>query len=133
MPGLLLRPHPLAPVASLGIAMIGAYQRWVSPRKGFACPLRIARGRRSCSSHARRLLRRNPRNVWRLRTLMRRRFARCRAARLDLLAMAEFQPGRRKTKKDGRGYWRRQWHECTDWRNWCNGCDCTGCDLDCSP
>ena len=36
------------------ISLIGAYQRYVSPRKGYCCAYRVCTGGRSCSSYAKR-------------------------------------------------------------------------------
>ena len=40
-------------VRSGSILLIGAYQRYVSPRKGYCCAYRSCTGGRSCSSYAR--------------------------------------------------------------------------------
>lgn len=39
------------PARALALAAIRAYQRWLSPRKGFSCALRGATGGASCSAY----------------------------------------------------------------------------------
>ena len=41
-----------SPAAALSIGAIGAYQRWISPRKGFCCAHRACTGGLSCSAFA---------------------------------------------------------------------------------
>ncbi len=41
---------------SWAIYLIGVYQRWVSPWKGFSCPHRLLHGGLSCSAHIKMLL-----------------------------------------------------------------------------
>lgn len=36
----------------LSLAMIGGYQKWISPRKGFSCAHRVAYGGTGCSGYA---------------------------------------------------------------------------------
>ncbi len=43
----------------LALLLIRAYQRWISPHKGFACAHRVHRGGASCSSAGFRLIRRH--------------------------------------------------------------------------
>ncbi|MEM8872627.1 MAG: membrane protein insertion efficiency factor YidD [Planctomycetota bacterium] len=68
----------LRPVDAAGLVLIHAYRRWLSPRKGFACPHRLLHGGDSCSAYGLRVIRRA--GVLRFRLLMQRRFAACRAA-----------------------------------------------------
>ena len=104
----------------LMLMLVAAYRRWASPRKGFACPHRLLHGGRSCSAFGRDALRR--RGVLTSRELMRRRFARCRAARAELLAKAEFKPFRKRERKRDRRTWRK--------RDLCGDC---GSELYCLP
>jgi uncharacterized protein len=60
---------------SLTLAGVGAYRRYVSPRKGFACAMRVHRGGQSCSAFAERVIRRF--GVRRGVSLLQRRLARC--------------------------------------------------------
>lgn len=46
------------PAASAAVAAIGAYQRYVSPYKGFCCAHRARTGHASCSQFARRAIER---------------------------------------------------------------------------
>ncbi len=54
---------------------VGAYRRYVSPRKGFACAMRVHGGGQSCSAFAERVIRRfgAPRGL----LLLQRRLERC--------------------------------------------------------
>ena len=58
--------------------MIGLYQRWLSPLKGFCCAYRQERKRCSCSEFGRRAVLRV--GVMKFFPLMKQRFARCAAA-----------------------------------------------------
>jgi uncharacterized protein len=62
-------------VKALALAGVGAYRRYVSPHKGFACAFRVHRDGLSCSAHAERVIRRC--GVTRGLALLRRRLARC--------------------------------------------------------
>jgi putative component of membrane protein insertase Oxa1/YidC/SpoIIIJ protein YidD len=57
------------------IALIGTYQRYVSPHKGFCCAYRVHTGRSSCSEFARRAIRRL--GLIEGLSLLRLRFAAC--------------------------------------------------------
>ena len=71
-------------VSGLAVGMIAAYQRYLSPHKGFYCAHRVLHGGPSCSEFARRVVLR--RGVGPLAPLLRRRFARCAAAARRLRA-----------------------------------------------
>lgn len=60
---------------ALALAGVGAYRRYVSPHKGFACAYRVHRNGLSCSAHAERVIRRF--GVVRGLALVQRRLARC--------------------------------------------------------
>lgn len=60
---------------ALALAAIRAYQRWVSPHKGFACAWRVHTGRASCSQLAARAVRRY--GVWGGWVLLRQRLHLC--------------------------------------------------------
>ena len=98
---LIARPAD-ALATSVAVLAVDAYRRFLSPRKGYSCPHRLLHGRRSCSAHGRLILRRV--GVFHFRVLMRRRFERCRAARLQLVAMAEFDPNRSEANQRRRGH-----------------------------
>ena len=70
-------PAPSA-AAYVADAMIGGYQTWISPYKGFRCAHRALHGRSSCSQYGRRAVMRK--GVVLAVPLMQRRFARCREA-----------------------------------------------------
>ena len=117
--------------------MIVLYQRHLSPHKGFACPMRVLRSRNSCAEFARRAVRRV--GVIRLVPLMRRRFARCAAARRA--AALPPQPPRPldyqtprppPDRKEKRRRWTsRTAYDRSGW-NACDWCDCSA-DLLCFP
>lgn len=73
----------------LAAGSIGAYQRWLSPYKGYCCAWRGCTGRSSCSEHARRLvLRCGVLALWRAPP---RQFERCRRAHQHLIAVGARQ------------------------------------------
>ena len=150
MPGaVIVQDHLIRPTL---IGLVLAYQRWLSPWKGFACAHRLRHGGDSCSGHALRILRRGRRSMLRLRPLMRRRFARCRAASPDCLAMTEFDPTAwndardraAQTRPDEKAKRRRRRRKGESWCSGTHYCDIPfcGCDglgggigdgCDCSP
>src|SRR5687767_4805865 len=98
--------------------LIRAYQRHVSPYKGFRCAYRALHGRSSsCSQFARRVLQRH--GLGGLAPLLRRRFAKCREAAGKLKQRVLDYEAKRKER-------RRQRRE-----SWTDHCDCGG--YDCVP
>ena len=71
------------------IAAIRAYQRHLSPRKGYGCAYRLMHGGSGCSGVGLRLVRRY--GVWQGTLLVRERLRRCRTSRGALISR---QPGR---------------------------------------
>jgi putative component of membrane protein insertase Oxa1/YidC/SpoIIIJ protein YidD len=69
------------------LALIGAYQRYLSPRKGYVCALRAARGGRSCSRYGARAIARA--GLWSGTRLAWRRLQACAVA---AQALAEAAP-----------------------------------------
>jgi putative component of membrane protein insertase Oxa1/YidC/SpoIIIJ protein YidD len=65
---------------------ISAYQKWLSPRKGFCCAFGKATGQWTCSSYAKRIV--SEHGTLALAKAMPRQFARCRSAQARLLAIA---------------------------------------------
>jgi putative component of membrane protein insertase Oxa1/YidC/SpoIIIJ protein YidD len=63
------------PFTALALGLIRAYQRWVSPYKGFACAHRVHRGGPSCSVVGARVLRRF--GLWRGLPVLRLRLRTC--------------------------------------------------------
>lgn len=59
----------------IALALIRAYQRWISPHKGFACAHRLHHGGASCSQAGFRLIRRH--GLWNGYPLLRERLRRC--------------------------------------------------------
>lgn len=59
----------------IALALIRAYQRWISPYKGFACAHRLHGGGASCSQAGFRLIRRH--GLWKGLPLLRERLRRC--------------------------------------------------------
>ncbi len=60
---------------SIALAAIRAYQRWISPHKGFQCAHRLHGGGSSCSTVGFRLIRRH--GLWDGWPLLRERLRRC--------------------------------------------------------
>ncbi|MEJ8851954.1 membrane protein insertion efficiency factor YidD [Variovorax rhizosphaerae] len=78
-------------------ALIGVYQRYVSPYKGFCCAYSARTKRRSCSAYAKSIIERLGAEA--LIAAMPRQFARCKAAYLALtLAAAESQSEEQRQK-----------------------------------
>lgn len=65
---------------------ITAYQKWLSPRKGFCCAYGRATGLWTCSSYAKHIVKEH--GTVALARAMPRQFARCRAAQTRLVALA---------------------------------------------
>lgn len=65
----------MKPLRWLALLAIGAYQRFLSPYKGFACAYRVHTGRASCSELGRRAIRRH--GLWGGLQLLQRRTALC--------------------------------------------------------
>lgn len=87
--------------AAFLVALIDAYQRYVSPHKGFRCAHRVLHGGASCSGFAKHVLLRNgPR--WFL-PLMRRRFAACAAAASELSRRSILDKEKRDDEANDRG------------------------------
>ena len=94
-------------------ALITAYQRYVSPYKGFCCAHRVAHGGLSCSAYAKRQLLR--RGIGEAARRMRMRFAACAAAAVLLHAAAAGANGdeaRRRARKATRPISRTAAHTC---------------------
>lgn len=99
-----------APVSLLAVELIGLYQRWISPVKGFCCALRQRRPRcQSCSQFGRRVIERF--GLLPGVRLIRRRFDKCRHAGLVLDYESKREQPRRKEQP------RRTWADCAP------GCD----------
>ena len=102
-------------------ALIRAYQRYVSPRKGFGCAVRIRRGGLPCSEFAKRVILR--RGLFGATWLVRRRLRAC-SATAKAKPIREYQPlpvppREQRTKRD----------YVTD----CAGDPFSGCDVGCDP
>lgn len=83
---------------AIALALIRAYQRWISPRKGFACAHRVHRGGASCSQAGFRLIRRHGLGAgW---PLLRERLRRCSQIAAAARALA---PGRLRPLAGQRG------------------------------
>lgn len=73
------------------IAAIRAYQRHLSPRKGYGCAYRLVHGGSGCSGVGLRLVRRY--GVWQGVWLLRQRLRRCQQAQRQRTARLHFQSG----------------------------------------
>lgn len=94
-------------LAGAALAAIAGYQRWISPRKGYACAYRIAHGGTGCSGYAKQAIR--DRGLIRALPQVRARFRACHAAAMTLRE--------KDTKKD---------HRHNRWYHWCDITSC--CD-----
>ena len=116
-------------ISPLACWLIGVYQRYISPRKGFCCAYRVRhRSRDSCSQYARRAI--SKLGLLPGVRLLRRRFDKCRHASQVL----EYEPKREKPKRH-----HSNWH--ADCGSSCDpgvpidACDCasgvdpSGCDV----
>jgi len=74
-----ISPDRLSPLAWLLIRLIGCYQCYLSPYKGFRCAHRALHGGESCSQFVKRAVRQQ--GARRSLSAARSRFAECRAAR----------------------------------------------------
>jgi len=92
------------------IRMIEGYQRWISPRKGYACAHRILHGGTGCSGFAKAAIAEH--GAIRALPLVRARFRACHAATLQLQAQDPLPPGQRR---------RSRWWDCL------HGCDISYC------
>ncbi|MCC6136261.1 MAG: membrane protein insertion efficiency factor YidD [Candidatus Contendobacter sp.] len=108
-------------VDRLALAAITAYQRHLSPRKGFCCAHRVQHGGPSCSEYARQTL-----IVYGLRQtapLLRQRLLACREAARAFIAERDDKDERNKP-------WWRQVLDCMDIFGACDGgCVPDSCDL----
>ncbi|WP_416208578.1 membrane protein insertion efficiency factor YidD [Acidovorax sp.] len=77
-------PEHSTSAASAAVAAIGAYQRYVSPYKGFCCAHRARTGHASCSQFARRAIERC--GLLAGLSLLRRRLLTCAASYQALMA-----------------------------------------------
>ncbi|MBE9128523.1 MULTISPECIES: membrane protein insertion efficiency factor YidD [unclassified Coleofasciculus] len=74
MTSISVEPH----VRQIAIDAIALYQTYISPRKGFACPHRMAQGGESCSMYIKHLL--GEEQLMSVIQLSRHRFKACAAA-----------------------------------------------------
>lgn len=102
---------------------VGAYQRHLSPHKGFCCAYRVHTGRVSCSEFGRRVLLRL--GLLAFFRLMPRQFARCRAAFASIQLGSHHSPDQSRLRKAVDG--------CDCGLSSCDVADCAldGCDLPC--
>ena len=130
--------------AQLAADAIRAYQRWISPYKGFSCAYRVLHGGRSCSAFGKRLVMRS--GVTKAIATMRSRFAACRAAAQTLRKRRILDYASRKPQEQRRQQAQSRWRDSCDPGS--AACDCgpdIGCDFagdaacaaadgcDCSP
>jgi len=105
-------------MTALAVNLIGLYQAYLSPLKGFSCAHRIRSGGRSCSQIAKRLIGRL--GLGRGLPLVRRQLQRCRQAAHVL---------RERATQKRRARSRRRSDAHLDWTDCCHGADCGGgCD-----
>ena len=75
--------------AGAALWLIGIYQRWISPRKGFRCAHSVLHGGPGCSGFAKQAIREH--GLWRAISRTRQRFRDCRAA-MQVLATQQADP-----------------------------------------
>ena len=95
----------------LAIAVIKAYQRWISPRKGFRCAHRVLHGGPSCSQFVKVAIATRPWPEALQRSRL--RFAACGQAKRQLRILRS-QLGEKSQSQEGRNPGRRKPHS-----NWC--------------
>ena len=112
------------------VLAINAYQRHVSPYKGFTCAHRNLYGGDSCSQSIKRIVAEESLGgAW---TAIRLRFQECKEANLILRNTGNNQNGQQRKRQN-------QDYNCGNWGDCCQGlsyCDCGGYDtkgLDCNP
>jgi len=124
------------------IDLIGGYQRYLSPHKGFACARRVLRGGESCSQYVKQAI--ATQGLLAALKLSKQRFAECKAAKLTLQASDQKQPKRRQNNRwdcaeiacdvcelPSIGDCEDLGCDCTpDWGNLDCG-DCSGCEVGC--
>jgi putative component of membrane protein insertase Oxa1/YidC/SpoIIIJ protein YidD len=125
------------PIASgMGVVLIEAYQRWLSPRKGFRCAYGVLHGAGTCSSVGKRIMR--ERGMFAFFRLMPEQFAACRTAAATLHNETPEERRRRreeerKHRREGLREWvrRKREHPCDNCNDWD---DCDLIDVgDCMP
>ena len=86
-------------LSGAALAVIAAYQRWLSPRKGFACAHRVRHGGTGCSGYAKQAIRARGLRAW---PDIRARFAACRAAAMAIATEDEREQDKstRRSKTD---------------------------------
>jgi putative component of membrane protein insertase Oxa1/YidC/SpoIIIJ protein YidD len=94
-------------LASVALSLIGGYQRWLSPRKGYACAYRLAHGGTGCSGFAKAAIAET--GLFAALPAIRQRFRDCKTAALTMTTDTSANPKRRKDR-------------------WYHNCDCSGCD-----
>lgn len=116
--------------ASMGVAMIEAYQRWLSPRKGFRCAYGALHGdgAGTCSSIGKRIMREQ--GVLKFLRLMPLQFAACKAAAASLSAETDAERRRREQEKEWKRDERRERirEACEDFD--CDDLNCSACAVD---
>ena len=102
----------------MAIALVRAYQKWISPKKGFGCALRLAGlSKTGCSGRALRILRKDSLGWAAKAALLRRRLDDCSAAASARAGLTAPAQGRRFDALPGQG-------------GFCDaGCDLPSCDL----
>ncbi|MCW6034997.1 membrane protein insertion efficiency factor YidD [Spirulina subsalsa FACHB-351] len=101
--------HPLAKATSqtleqmtrkTGVILIGGYQKYLSPHKGFSCAHRVLYGSESCSQYVKKML--IEQDLQSAISLSRERFGRCKTAKI-ILRSETLEEKRRREKKNSSG------------------------------
>ena len=91
---------------------IYAYQRWLSPRKGYRCAYSVHHGGTGCSGYAKHAIRDH--GLWRALPLIRARFQACKATYVAMHGEKDDRadpPDSKKRKPRNSGWW----HGCDVW------------------
>lgn len=92
--------------ANMADSAIGAYQRYISPYKGFCCAYRAHTGKRSCSAYGRAVVQKL--GLWALIAALPKQFERCSTAYQNLTtnlaarSLAKTQAQGARNKKDSK-------------------------------
>ena len=112
--------------AEIVLGLIGVYQRWVSPRKGFRCAHAVLHGGPGCSGFAKQAI--VDHGLWQAIGLTRQRFRDCRAAMLAMAAQPPEPPGGEITEAELETARRQRMKKKNGWCGW-DDCAMAGCEV----
>lgn len=112
--------------SSIGVALIEAYQRWLSSKKGFRCAYGVLYGSGTCSSIGKQIMREG--GLFPFLRLMPEQFAACKLAAANLSTESEEEKRRREQKRE----WKRE-ERCKLLGEFCADCGDYDLPFDCAP